>query len=665
MIRLILISSFIMAASAYDERTFTCLAPFLEGADTTEPANFDVAFFAGPWAPPCEMPNPQVPAFGTFTNDSAHAWFGEGLTRVHLFDPVGAEAAFRQVITLEPDAPTGYFGLTLANTSQPGRAAFFLGEAKKRLANRATLTPVERKLMLSWSVADPAPALEDLARQYPDHVTLQALHIHCVILDDVSGRRPIANRLANDLQLQRLPTRHPAIALQAILWRKAPRPEVLASVLGLTTTLPDRPQVWQLAADAHAAAGKLNDAIALAEEALTRSTWPPNLAPMAQLLTQAGRFSEATNICMQMVGMPAKLQLGGASAPDTGLRLLATACLSMEQDRALLEACQTPAVSKLPRGSSSSMMGLFYQGLALLLLERKDEAQEILDAMKGQLTQFGARDQATRTPALLLRELLQDKVPPSELLPALVRCRLFLRINQPERAKDALAKSGAVSWLSQAWASDLAWRHGDPRVAMQGFTRTLQQQACSADDHLPLLTRLDALASQMKLDRWRTPRPPQRVSYQLQFPSFPAFELHRQDGSAYTFAMTNRPVILNFFVGIACPACIVQLTRFAPYVPGFEKDGIHFLSITPNSPAALAATGIPLDLHSDTDGDGFRAFSAHDHFMNRPLHATILVDVHSRILWSYVSESPFDEPELFRDEIDRLLQIHSGYIPEP
>jgi len=652
-------------AFAYDERAFTCLAPFFLEADPAQPKNLDEAFLDGPWAPPCEQPAPLVPRFGTFTNDAAAAWFGEGLTRVHLFDPAGAEAAFRQSLQLDATAPAAFWGLALANQHRPGRSALFLEEAQKRLVNRGDLTRLERELIRGWSREDAAKHLETLAVKHPEDTTLRALHLHHILLDDVSGRRPIASRLANDLLVRSLPDGHPATALSALVWREAPTPAALATMRALTEIHPERAQIWQLAADAHAAAGELDQAIELAAAGLARQDFPPDAAPLVRYLARAGRIAEATNLCHQLIALPAGLAPGDPSPPLAGLRLLGDTCLAAGQPAALLASLGQPAIVQLPEGSGESRHAHWLQGLCLVLLERPKDATEVLQKMKHELQRFGAKDEASKAPALALRALLAGTPPEDPMLGPLARAQVLAHLEQTDAAGALLAKQ-PDGFLADALACSLAWQAGKKREAMKGFSRTLQAAANKADPDLPLLAQLDEIAAAMGTPHWRTSsqRPAdQRAAWTLPLPQAPVVKLHRADGEEYSFDAPERPTVLNFFVGIACPACLIQLTEMAPHLPELEQDGIDFLSITPNRPESLREAGLPFTIHSDADEDAFRGFGAHDHFLNRPLHATVLVDSKGRQLWSTVSEAPFTQPEALRRELNRLLEIHGSKRP--
>lgn len=646
-------------AFGYDERAFTCLAPFFLQADASQPKSMDEAFLNGPWAPPCKKPDPLVPRFGTFTNDAATAWFGEGLTRVHLFDPAGAEAAFRQCLHLDATAPAAFWGLALANQHRPGRSALFLKEAQKRLVNRGDLSRLERELIRGWSSEDAAKHLETLAVKHPQDVTLRALHLHQILLDDVAGRRPIASRLANDLLVRSLPDGHPATALTALVWREKPTPAALATMHALTETHPDRAQIWQLAADAHAAAGELHQAIDFAAAGLARQDFPPEASSLIRYLTRAGRVAEATNLCHQLIALPAGLAEGDPSPPLAGLRLLGDSCLAAGQTTVLLKSLRQPAITQLPEGSAESRQAQWLEGLCLVLLDRRKEADAVLQKMKADLQRFGTKDDASKKPALALRAVLAGQAPGNEFLGPLARVNVLAELNQPDRARELLA-SQPNGFLPNALACRLEWQAGNKRQAMKGFSRALQAAAKNADADLPLLVELDEIAAEMGTPHWRAGTSAKRPAIKLTLPPAPVVKLHRPDGTEYSFEATERPTILNFFVGIACPACLIQLTEMAPHLPELKKDGIDFLSITPNQPNSLREAGLPFTIHSDADEDAFRGFGAHDHFLNRPLHATVLVDTKGRQLWSTVSEAPFTRPESLRRELNRLLAIHDS-----
>jgi len=58
-----------------------------------------------------------------------------------------------------------------------------------------------------------------------------------------------------------------------LVWREAPTSTSLATLRALTEAHPERAQIWQLVADAHAAAGELNQAIEFAAAGLALDRW--------------------------------------------------------------------------------------------------------------------------------------------------------------------------------------------------------------------------------------------------------------------------------------------------------------------------------------------------------------------------------------------------------
>ena len=207
-----------------------------------------------------------------------------------------------------------------------------------------------------------------------------------------------------------------------------------------------------------------------------------------------------------------------------------------------------------------------------------------------------------------------------------------------------------------------------------------------ASRDLPILARLQPVAVEMRLrGDWTLSAPGLAPLAGLPEvdelgpaawspPPAPGWSLPDHSGRATSSEeLHGQPVVLNFFLGVACPFCRVQLDKFAPQLDTFRRAGIGFVGVTSDSLETLqTVTGsaptktesgerlLPFKVFADPDLEAFRELRAFDPFDEFPMHATVLIGPSGRMLWSHIGHAPFGHPEALLLEARRLQGLHDS-----
>ena len=78
----------------------------------------------------------------TTASAEAQQFFDQGVAQLHGFWFLEAERSFRQVLRLDPDCTMAYWGITMANVENPGRAKSLIADGMSKKLDH--LTPKER-----------------------------------------------------------------------------------------------------------------------------------------------------------------------------------------------------------------------------------------------------------------------------------------------------------------------------------------------------------------------------------------------------------------------------------------------------------------------------------------------------------------------------------------
>ena len=147
----------------------------------------------------------------------------------------------------------------------------------------------------------------------------------------------------------------------------------------------------------------------------------------------------------------------------------------------------------------------------------------------------------------------------------------------------------------------------------------------------------------------------------------PPFELRDSAGKTRNpqEAIAREPVILVFYLGQSCMACVTHLVELDFAISQFRDCGTRVLAISADSPEAsrqrLDRFGdFRVPLLSDTDHATARAYGAWkplpgaDKGDGEPLHGTFIVDRDGLVRWAYVGDRPFRDIEALLFELSRL-----------
>jgi peroxiredoxin len=264
------------------------------------------------------------------------------------------------------------------------------------------------------------------------------------------------------------------------------------------------------------------------------------------------------------------------------------------------------------------------------------------------------------------------------------KAALWLRIGKKDKAEEAAreaVKNGKDQVLPLATLTAVLYNVGKQDEAKKNF-ETLRKLAERADLDAEPLARLAPIAQAFGYPAdWRLSRPP--VSDLLPRPTLaslgpfrwgpsaaPSFTLKDSEGtrvSLQDYQKQGKSVLILFYLGAGCEACMKQLNAFAPLKEEFEKAGISLVSIGPETPENLKKflAGMPADkrftfpMLSDPDSRTFKAYRAYDDFENMTLHGAFLIDQAGFVRWQDIGFQPFQNARFALDEAKRLL--HQNY----
>jgi peroxiredoxin len=144
----------------------------------------------------------------------------------------------------------------------------------------------------------------------------------------------------------------------------------------------------------------------------------------------------------------------------------------------------------------------------------------------------------------------------------------------------------------------------------------------------------------------------------------PAPEFKLEDPSGMTWSLHEQfrdgPVVVVFYLGATCMACMTHLTELDFALPQFGARGARVMAVSADTPAFSAARiakygtfQIPL-LH-DRDHKAARAFGTQSaDAAQSPRHGTFVVDKKGVVRWAYVGNRPFTNIRAVLTEVDRL-----------
>jgi len=594
---------------------------------------------------------------------------------------------------------------------------FYRGE-RARFKNEAGLPTKEERARRR---RERVRQIEAMAFAHPENTEVEAFLLRQVILDQSQHGDAIASYYANDQFAAKIAERapdHPSRHYRLLLWLERDPARALPLVEGVVKSAPRVANMWRYAGEAHRASGDLVAAASHFQKAVNLGMEELHASPAAMpdgieglvsdyealidTHTSMGDLTPARDAALALSKLPRTFYLekrhthgqrmGGGYA--AGQRVLGQLHLRLELWEDLL--AQFPigeANGDWFAGASST----FWRGIAQANLGQLAEARLSLEGLENSVRQQRAKrvdDDVQDWTAGLAHSLRtqiefssgEQKKPLEEVASAtawLTRDHLARLYHAAGLEAESLALIDAElarrpgQFLTVANYSDLHFRNTDLKNAFYAFDETFRRNASLAHPDLPVIGRLDKVATAMKLrpSRWRLQfpnesPPPRPLAWAPQ--EAPVWNLPDHSGKMTSLKdFRGKPIVVNFFLGVSCPFCRVQLNKFEPQLADFREAGIEFIAITSDnlenlqrvtgSDVEKSETGkklLPFPVFADPGLNAFKAFRAYDDFDEFPMHATFLLDPKGRILWSDVGHSPFNHPEALLQETQRLRVSH-------
>lgn len=273
----------------------------------------------------------------TTKSSLAQKFFDQGVAQLHGFWYFEAERSFRQVSMLDPDAPMAYWGMSMANVNNEGRAREFIAKAREVNARTGKASPREWKYIQALSdyyregKIDKArkrafvKALESIWRVYPDDIEAKAFYCLFVWENGFGGRdeaiplfsRTLLDRLMKEvLAVNPL---HPIHHYRIHLWNVGQDANALDSAAKGGESEPGIAHMWHMPGHTYSALKRYADA-AWQQEASARvdhahmmrdwvlpdqiHNYAHNNQWLVEDLLYVGRVRDAVDLAKNMVELP-------------------------------------------------------------------------------------------------------------------------------------------------------------------------------------------------------------------------------------------------------------------------------------------------------------------------------------------------------------------------
>jgi peroxiredoxin len=455
----------------------------------------------------------------TTKNELAQKFFDQGIGQLHGFWYFEAERSFRQAAALDAECAIAYWGMAMANTNNPQRAAKFIKEATKRkdqasrreqlwiasLADYYAESKKDEKVRREALVS----ALEDLTYEFPDDLEAKAFLV-LEIWENKSHGVPFSSRRALDALAQEVLAvnpLHPGINHYRIhLWNGANGDQrALDSAARCGQSAPAIAHMWHMSghtfsnlkryADAawqQEASARVDHAYMIAQHVLPDQihNFAHNNDWLVKDLEYTGRAHDAVDLAKNMIELPRLGSKSGKSFKMGRERLLET-LLRFERwdDLAALDGtmylapesgadAEPPVVAAL--GSAFFRKGDLTKGKAKLaelesiLKKRRDARAAAGDAAEAKAeAEKKSEDEIAKAAGAALR---QSRFTIKEAETALAELRVYqaLAEGKPDAAKTELAKATGISSERRA---RLSLELGDKTEAEK-----LAREAAKADE---------------------------------------------------------------------------------------------------------------------------------------------------------------------------------------
>lgn len=525
-------------------------------------------------------------------------------------------------------------------------------------------------------------------------------------------------------QVQRTQPDHPVSTYRIWLWEQEAPERALGAAEFIRTKLKGAPRALTMAGRLYSRLGKQTEALdcfqksAVATFERVHGDWSSlaeaegaieNLELLSRHLKDVGRVHDAMTIAIQLVGMPAvsmpikpasdsedtqhsSMNVASATAPASlGRRLLLDILVEFQMWDPLLSYSEAGYFS----GTDSECQSRHTHALALArfgLGQRdglKDQIAELQRFFTQQSSEFISdldrlrqAETASYLEELILCEKLlrsDDKINVAEFarVPLMRRGRLLARSKEFAAAIEAARQSVVTSPARVAPRLELATilqQSGDDVAATREYEALMASfkhlDASLPGTGLPIPKRPRVQTANSNQPSSNPPAITAALPGLNKPQMAPAFSLpNRHDQQLSLRDLRGKAVLVVFYLGAGCPHCIEQLQSFSPLKEDFERADISVVAVSTDSVAGLqesfkvtgAEEAIPFRLVSDQSLKAFADFGVIDHWTQKPLHGSFLIDPQGTILWRYVGREPFMATKPLLKEACRVLNLRAGW----
>jgi peroxiredoxin len=147
----------------------------------------------------------------------------------------------------------------------------------------------------------------------------------------------------------------------------------------------------------------------------------------------------------------------------------------------------------------------------------------------------------------------------------------------------------------------------------------------------------------------------------------PALVLRDTSGTNWDLGaeVSHGPVVVVFYLGLTCVACVTHLVNLDAAMPQFRERGTRVIAVSGDRPEFSRERirkfgGFQIPLVSDIDHTISRDYGVRkpepggDGSDGEALHGTFVIDRGGLVCWAYVGNRPFTDVEALLAELDRL-----------
>ena len=213
--------------------------------------------------------------------------------------------------------------------------------------------------------------------------------------------------------------------------------------------------------------------------------------------------------------------------------------------------------------------------------------------------------------------------------------------------------------------------------------RKLLTLARGADQDLPVLRRIEHIASAWSSEGWAPPTAPAEsetddaAAHRIDLTRLGPLTWSPYQAEPFTLPDTSgtprtleeyrgKNVVVIFYLGGACAHCMQQLQAFSQEVEalrGLDTEvvaiGTDDLETTRRLKQNEDKIAFPMPLLADPGMAAFRAYRCFDDFEVAPLHGTFLIDRQGRVRFQRIAYEPFLDVAFIKSEAERINKLQA------